>query len=116
MTQEQTPWRWLDTRETVSLTELSQCCGLTEADIDELVDYCALQPMTTAEPERTFSAHWVLPLRHAAKMRHDFDLDLLTVAILLDNFNRIEALQRQVRALQALLPAHLHASMGFDPR
>ena len=114
MTQKTTEWRWLDTRETVSLTELSHCCGMSEAELDELVGYCALQPVTAAEPERAFSAHWVTPLRQAAKLRQDFDLDLFTVAMLLDNFNRIEVLQRQVRALQALLPVQLRSSTGFQ--
>lgn len=113
MTQEQTEWRWLDTRETVTLTELSHCCGLSEAELDELVDYCALEPLAPTEPERVFSAHWVTPLRQAAKLRQEFDLDLFTVAMLLDNFNRIEVLERQVHALQALLPAQLRSTLGF---
>jgi chaperone modulatory protein CbpM len=114
MTQEQTQWHWLDTRETVSQSELSHCCGLSEAELDELVDYCALQPLAPAEPVRVFSAHWVTPLRQASKMRLDFDLDLFTVAMLLDNFKRIESLERQIHALQALLPAQLRSSLGYQ--
>ena len=66
MTQEQTQWHWLDTRETVTLYELSDCCGMTVAELDELVDYCALQPATPDSNEpagRVFSAQWVMPLR-----------------------------------------------------
>lgn len=112
MTQEQTQWHWLDTRETVTLYELSDCCGMTVAELDELVDYCALQPATPDSDEpagRVFSAQWVMPLRSASKMRLDFDLDLFTVAIVLGNLKRIEVLERQVLSLQALLPAHLRA-------
>ena len=110
MTQTQTQWHWLDTRETVTLTELSECCGMTEAELDELVDYCALLPATpasTPDTVRTFSAQWVMPLRSASRMRLDFDLDLFTVAIVLGSLKRIEVLERQVQSLQALLPAHL---------
>jgi len=114
MTQEQAEWRWLDNRETVTLTELSQCCGMSEAELDELVDYCALVPMAPANQQVVFSAQWVMPLRAASKLRGDFDLDLFTVAILLGNLNRIEVLERQVHALQALVPQHLQASMGFQ--
>jgi chaperone modulatory protein CbpM len=46
-------------------------------------------------------------------MRSDFDLDIFTVAILLDNLNRIEALERQVHSLQALLLPQLRSSMGL---
>lgn len=113
MTQEPTPWRWLDTRETVTLTELSHCSGMSTAELDELVDYCALVPVTDTSAclERAFSAQWVVPLRHAAKLRLDFDLDLFTVAILLGNFNRIEVLERQVHSLQALLPPHMRSNL-----
>jgi chaperone modulatory protein CbpM len=45
-------------------------------------------------------------MRTAAKLRLDFDLDLFTVAILLEKLIQIELLERQVQALQALVPAH----------
>lgn len=112
MTHEQAQWRWLDTQETVTQAELSHCCGMSEAELDELVDYCALVPNPPVTHERIYSAQWVVPLRHAAKLRLDFDLDLFTVAILLGNFNRIEALERQVHSLQALLPPHLRSNTG----
>lgn len=114
MTQEQTEWRWLDTRETVTLVELSDCCGMSVAELDELVDYCALVPVAPVNQERAFSTQWVVPLRNASRMRVDFDLDLFTVAILLGNLNRIEVLERQVQSLQALLPPQLRSNMGFQ--
>lgn len=95
----------MDSSSTVTLTELSQCCAMSEAELDELVDYCALVPLVTTMEERTFSAQWVSPLCAASKLRFDFDLDLFTVAILLGNFNRIETLEREVLALKALLRA-----------
>lgn len=103
MSQQQAQWRWLDARETVTQAELSHCCGLSEAELDELIDYCALVPVTPNNPDRIFSAQWVTPLRHASKMRNDFDLDLFTVAIVLGNLHRIEVLEQQVFSLQALL-------------
>lgn len=110
MIQNQAEWIWLDTAETVTMTELSLCCGLSRAELDELVDYCALQPVENAVAEPVFSAGWVEPLRAAGKLRVDFDLDLFTVAILLGNLNRIESLERQVRSLQARLPACMDLS------
>lgn len=104
MIQNQNEWHWLDTRETITLTELSDCSGMSEAELNELVDYCALVPLTPVDEERVFSAQWVAPLRHASKMRVDFDLDIFTVAMLLGHLNRIEVLERQVISLKALLP------------
>ncbi|PKO58848.1 MAG: hypothetical protein CVU24_16470 [Betaproteobacteria bacterium HGW-Betaproteobacteria-18] len=96
----------LDATEVITLTELAQCCGMSPAELDELVDYNALVPLTSLS-ERAFSAHWLAPMRAVAKLRLDFDLDLFTVAILLEKLIQIELLERQVQALQALVPAHL---------
>lgn len=110
MTPEQLECVLLNDGETISLTELARCCAMSEAEIDELVDYCALVPLPAASSERFFSVQWVSPLRAAGKLRIDFDLDLFTVAIMLGNLNRIEVLERQVQQLQALLPSHLQPS------
>jgi chaperone modulatory protein CbpM len=102
-----------DTTDTITLAELAQCCGMSAQDLDELVDYSALVPVIGEAPERVFSAHWVLPLRSAAKLRFDFDLDLFTVAILLGNLTRIDTLERQVQSLLALVPTQLRPPSAF---
>ena len=107
MTPEQVECVLLDGGETVTLTELSLCCEMSEAELDELVDYCALVPLAIAAPQQLFSVHWVSPLRAADKLRLDFDLDLFTVAMMLGHLKRIDALERQLQELRALLPARL---------
>lgn len=94
----------LDSTKTINLAELAQCCGMTAAELDELVDYNALIPLDITSAEPAFSAHWVMPLRTVAKLRIDFDLDLFAVAIVLGNLDRIAQLERQVQSLQAQLP------------
>lgn len=96
----------LDASTTITLSELAECCGLSTDELDELMDYNALVPVTQT-PEPAFSAEWVVPLRAASKLRLDFDLDLFTVAILLGKLIQIELLERQVQSLQALMPGHL---------
>lgn len=96
----------LDASNTITLTELAQCCGISAAELDELVDYNALTPVATTAAELTFSAHWVVPLRTAAQMRLDFDLDVFTMAILLGQLIQIDLLQRQLQSLKAQLPGH----------
>ena len=97
---------WLDARETVSMTELSSICGLTEADLRELIEYGALAPLDRQQTEPIFSSERIGGLRRAARLRRDFELDLFAVALLLEYLDRIEALERQVKSLQAHLPAH----------
>lgn len=101
---------WLDASETVTSTELSQVCGLSPAELEELVDYGALAPLTQDDQREFYSAGWVSPLRVAIKLRQDFDLDLFTVAMLLGYLTRIESLERQLNALKAQLPGALQAN------
>jgi chaperone modulatory protein CbpM len=108
---------WLDARETLTAPELSRVCGLSAAEIDELIEYGALDAIRRNESPRVFSAECVAPLRAAGRLRLDFDLDMFTVAILLGYLNRIEELEREVKSLRAHLPRHtqVHRDEGPAP-
>lgn len=95
---------WLDERETVTVTELSRVCALSVADLQELIDYGALETPREVRQQRVFSARCVMPLRQAARLRNDLDLDLYAVAVLLGCLERIDALEHELRSLQARLP------------
>ena len=111
--QQQAEWMWLDERTTVTLSELSRFCAMSPAEVDELVEYGALLPLSQDREELVFSAQCITPLRTAGKLRLDFDLDLFSMAMLLGYLNRIEALERQVRSLEAHLPlSGLHTSQA----
>ncbi len=100
----------LDRTAIMGLEELAACCGMGVAELAELMDYDALQALDGDRVALTFSAHWLTPLRQVAKLRRDFDLDLFAVAIALGHLDRITQLERQVRALQALLPSTLQGA------
>lgn len=110
----QPDWIWPDA-ETISISELSRSCQLTSADIDELIEYGALAPLQRDANELVFSA-CTPALRAACKLRQDYDLDLFTVALLMEHLNRIDALEREIRTLQAHLPAHLAAPHRDGPQ
>ena len=97
---------WLDAREMITRSELARSCGLSEAEVTELVDYGALRALSAADAEPVFSAECLPALRRAARLARDFDLDLFTMALLLQYLDRIEALERQVRSLRAQVPFH----------
>jgi chaperone modulatory protein CbpM len=103
---------WLNGRETVTESELSRICAMSRYELDELVYYGALEPMNIAHPERFFCAKCVMPLRTASQLRHDFVLDLFTVAMLLGYLSRIDSLEQQLRALPRTLPFRLSQAPG----
>jgi chaperone modulatory protein CbpM len=107
---------WLDARETVTVTELARVSGLTASELQELVEYGALAPVQrTQTATLVFSAACVAPLRHAVRLRRDYDLDLFMVGMLLDYLQRIEDLEKQVRSLKAQLPKHAHVAHHEGP-
>ena len=118
MTSHRVEINWLDARETMTVTELCEVSGMSPADIDELVGYGAIAPVQATHAERSFSAEWVAPLRTAERLRHDFELDLFAVSLLLDYLRRIEGLERELKSLRAHLPGHMplpHRAEGPEP-
>lgn len=92
---------WLDARETITVGELTRACALSADELEELVGYGALAPVRATPQETVFSAGWVMPLRQAARLRRDLDLDLFSVSLLLGLMERIDGLESEVRSLKA---------------
>ncbi len=107
MTEMHIEWIWSGTHKAVNQSELSRVCAMTVPELDELVEYGALSPLEPLDRwgEPLFMMECITPMRTAGKLRRDFDLDLFTVAFLLDYLNRIETLEDQVRSLQANMSA-----------
>ena len=98
-----------DTGEIVTYAELTQVCRISAAELDELVEYGALVPVATRPEQRVFHRTCVTTVRVACKLRRDYDLDLFTVALLVEHLSRIEQLESEVRLLRSQLPSHLIA-------
>ncbi|MDO8280359.1 MAG: chaperone modulator CbpM [Burkholderiaceae bacterium] len=103
-TTQPTEFLWLDTQETVALSELSRACGLSAEELDELIGYGALTPLQGAAAAPLFAADRVPALREACRLRQDFDLDLFAVAMVIGYLDRIARLEREVGALRAQQP------------
>ena len=104
-------WQWLDAQRSIAAPELAGLSGLTETDLEELVEFGSLVPLADtrrAGAGRAFSAACVPSLREAARLRADFQLDLFTMGLLLGYLQRIVHLEHQVRLLQPHPP---HPSM-----
>lgn len=109
-------WDWPEAGEIITPAELTQVCRISSAELDELVEYGALTPMGRQGGQRAFSRACVASLRTASKLRQDYDLDLFTVALLVEHLSRIEELEREVRFLRANVPAHVAAQHREGPQ
>lgn len=102
---------WVDQHGACSLHELLEASQLSAHDLQELVELGVLRPLPstlagaaapTAEPR--FAAECLVTVRAVRRLREDFDLDAHGVSVALALLDRIEALERQLRALRAQLP------------
>lgn len=86
--------------DSIGIAELAQACSMNRLELEELIEYGALQPLT-ASLEPVFAMGWIQPLRTAGKLRRDYDLDLFVVVIVMDYLRRIEELESQLLSIQA---------------
>jgi chaperone modulatory protein CbpM len=95
---------WLDEHHEVSISELAESSGLSDAELRELVDYGALVPTDLSSVQWTFSGECVVAVRSACRLRNDFELDSHALALALKYMTRIRELEAQLRDLRAQLP------------
>lgn len=104
MSFEHTEAMWLDEHGELTIVELTQCSGLTAAEIGELVELGALVPSGARGAEPMFSSACIAAARTAARLRDDFEVDARGLALALTLLERIQALESELRAASAQLP------------
>ena len=93
----------LDERGTLSIAQLVEQSGLSEAELQVLVDCGALTPRDLRASTWLFSTRCVVTARTARRLRDDFAIDdVHAVAIMLRLRERIEALEQELRQLRSL--------------
>jgi chaperone modulatory protein CbpM len=95
---------WLDERGAVTLLELAECSGFAEAELRELVELGALEPVDIDAPEWHFSAQCISSARAACRLRNDFELDSQGLALVLSLLDRVQELEAALQRLNARLP------------
>jgi chaperone modulatory protein CbpM len=105
---EVTEVRWVDQLAECSLHELAELSRLPEVELRELVELGVLQPRepSTATPpghEPRFDAECLVKIRSVRRLREDFELDAHGASVALALLERVEYLERQLRALRARL-------------
>ena len=95
---------WLDERGSITLLELAECSGLTEAELRDLVDLGALEPLEAEAREWQFGADCIVAARAACRLRNDFELDTHGLALVLSLLERVHDLENELKRLRARLP------------
>ena len=95
---------WLDERGAVTLVELSQCSGLSESELRDLVEIGALEPVDPDAAQWSFTARCISSARTASRLRTDFELDTHGLALVLSLLERVQELESALTRLNARLP------------
>jgi len=95
---------WMNEHCQVTMAELASLSGLSDAMLIELVECGALSPLDPDAVQWNFSAHCVVPMRKAGRLRNDFELDTNALAVALSYIERIRELEEQLRVAHAQIP------------
>jgi len=104
MAHESTEPVWLTDDHLLSVSELSEMSGLSEAELLELVDYGAVTPVDPESSPWMFTGRCLLTVRTACRLRISFDLEPHGVALMVSLLERIRGLESQLDSLRARLP------------
>ncbi len=84
----------------LSLRELSQACGISE---ERLLDYAALgiiEPTGSGVRQWRFSAAAIIRLQKAQRLQRDLDLDVSSLALVLDLLDDMARLRARMQRLK----------------
>jgi len=95
---------WIDERHELSLRELAERSGLTEAELSELADSGVIAPVDPDRAPRHFRAECIVAAKTACRLRDDFELDAPGLTVALTLIERVRDLEEQLRELRAKAP------------
>jgi chaperone modulatory protein CbpM len=95
--------QFLDEATEIALEELLAASGLGHAELLELVELGVFDPRGGEHTAWRFSSRAISLGRRAARLRDDFGLDPVGMALALAYLERIEALEARLRELECQL-------------
>ena len=93
----------IETLDHLSGLQLANLCGLQLSEVQDLVDYGALQCTFARDGLDYFDGASLSHLLVACKQRRDYDLDLFSVVIVVQYLREIADLKMQLSQFQAML-------------
>lgn len=94
---------WMHAHLHISMVELSECSGLPEEILRELVECGALAPADPTATPWEFAADRLPALRAAARLCGDLELEAAALALVLSFLERIEQQEAELHELRARL-------------
>lgn len=85
------------------IEDLADISGLSIEDIQDLVEHYVIKPENSDVAHCFFQEHCVHVVKQARRLRDDFELDRNGVSVAMTLLNRIEALENQIRIMEAHL-------------
>jgi chaperone modulatory protein CbpM len=98
---------WMDEHREVTLAELAELSGLSEAELRELAECGAITPADPGAATQTFGAECIVAARTAFRLRNDFELDAQGLAVALALLERVRGLEAELREIRAQLPGRI---------
>lgn len=95
---------WPDDQPALSFGELIERSGLSEIELRDLIDCGLIAPLAHAAAPETFHAECLVLIHRARRLRHDFDLNTESLALVLNLLERVRDLQGELCQLRARLP------------
>ena len=95
---------WLHEGYELSLAQLCELSGLSEAELRTLVDCGAIAPADPDARDWTFGADRLVVARSAHRLRRDFELDPAGLALAVTLLERVRELEEALRDLRARIP------------
>ncbi|EIC21023.1 chaperone modulator CbpM [Thiorhodovibrio frisius] len=90
----------LDEGTVVTVTELTEVCHLSFAQIEKMVGEGMLQPQGSRPEQWSFTGLEIQRARRALRLQRDLELNLAGAALALDLLEEIEYLRNRVRRLE----------------
>lgn len=90
--------------ERITSSDLASICGLTTEDLQVLVEFGIIDPEGIEPSSWSFSYHCISIGRKASRLKRDFDLSPIGIALVLLYQMRISELEEHLREIECQLP------------
>lgn len=101
---------WLNESGQCTMVHLAEVSGLNSAELQSLVDSGVLSPLPAAGDTLAFSTGAMLVVRTARRLRDDFELSPVGLALAMQLLERIHELDHELERVRAGLAGRLPPS------